>query len=140
MDALVLERFCRGPNATFGELFTDEERLFTVERPWLGNQPNVSCIPTGVYTVKPWESPKFGRCLIVTGNGVTEHADGFSRWGILLHPANLARELQGCIAPGTALGTLASEWAVLNSRHAMDTLLEQVDRELPFYIRNKEVA
>jgi len=72
-------------------------RAITMELPWRDNQVNISCIPEGVYQLKNrtfWGG---------SGNhGYTfEVQDVPGRTHILLHPANYASQLQGCIACGS---------------------------------------
>ena len=69
---------------------------FIIELPWLENKRNISCIPEGVYTLKPRFSEKFKHHLLI------ENVENRSL--ILIHPANNAcKELQGCLAPVTSL-------------------------------------
>lgn len=89
---LLLHRtyFKEGTN---GALFYQGKFLgFVIELPWLENKRSVSCIPEGVYTLKPRFSEKFKHHL---------QLENVSRRSlILLHPANEAKkELKGCIAP-----------------------------------------
>lgn len=82
---------------TNGALFYKNDFMgFIIELPWLDNKKMKSCIPEGVYTLKPRFSDKFNHHLII------ENVPG--RNLILMHPANDARkELQGCLAPVTSL-------------------------------------
>ncbi len=69
---------------------------FAIELPWLDNKKSISCIPEGVYTLKPRYSEKFKHHLLV------ENVPGRSL--ILIHPANDAKkELKGCLAPVSTL-------------------------------------
>jgi hypothetical protein len=91
---LVREYFPRGTNGTI----THKGRLlcYTIELPWLNNEPQRSCIPEGIYPLALRFSHQYKDHLLVTG--VT------GRSYILLHPANNAMaELRGCIAPVTLL-------------------------------------
>ena len=45
----------------------------------------------------------------------------------IIHVANKATELAGCIAPGKGLGTVSGEWAVLNSGGAFNELMILLD-------------
>ena len=104
---ITLDRFKTGPDGTFGGLIDDtgKQLCFTVERPYTGDHP---CIPCGVYSVEPYQSPKHGDVWQVM------NVEG--RSNIEIHPANLASELLGCIAPGDSLGTLGGVSAVLDSQ------------------------
>lgn len=84
-------------DGTNGKLFNNTRFLcYTIELPWLDNQPQVSCIPEGKYELKKRYSPKFKKHLLLK--------DVKDRALILLHPANDAlKELRGCIAPVSIL-------------------------------------
>jgi hypothetical protein len=47
---LTLIRDTSSDYGTFGTIEIDGKTYHTIERPWLDNEPNVSCIPTGTYT------------------------------------------------------------------------------------------
>ena len=122
---LTLKRRYFG-HGTFGELWHNDNLICrTVERPWMDNQRMISCIPEGRYTIKPVESPKFGSvyCLENSNLGVT-HQGPSQRTHILIHKANTADQLHGCIAPGMTFGALGEQWAVLNSSTAFMKLKE----------------
>lgn len=82
---------------TNGVLFYKGEFLgFTIELPWLENKRSISCIPEGVYELKPRFSEKFKHHLLL------KNVPG--RNLILIHPANDAKkELRGCLAPVSSL-------------------------------------
>ena len=65
----------------------------SLERGWLDNKPNVSCIPKGEYHCVYEYSPAFKRNLweIYGVEGRTE---------CKFHPANYYKDLQGCVALG----------------------------------------
>jgi hypothetical protein len=87
----------------------------TIERPWLQNKVDVSCIPAATYTIKPINSPHFGLTY--------EVCDVAGRTHILIHKANRPSELRGCIAPVSRYGILSGEWAGLSSKPAYDKLM-----------------
>ena len=99
---------------TFGVLaYNGELVCLSLELPWRENQTGISCIPEGVFPLYHRE-----RWFGTERMGHTYQIDVPGRTGILIHPANLASELEGCIAPGTRLGTLKGRRAVLHSREA----------------------
>ena len=117
---IVLERFCWTPDATFGRLYiAGGESLVTVERPWLGNLPNVSCIPEGRYLVTPGNFKGLYPDL--------EVQDVPGRTAIEIHIANRSSELRGCIAPGLSLGYVEGDWAVTASKQALERLIDSTD-------------
>ncbi|WP_367971621.1 DUF5675 family protein [Vibrio scophthalmi] len=117
------------PTGTFGELTLAGERLcYTTEREWNNNQPSQSCIPAGTYTVKRHQSPKFGLCFALESPSLGVTIQGPSlRTHCLIHVANFPEQLEGCIAPGTAMHS--QKWGVANSRKALDALLETLTDE-----------
>lgn len=64
-----------------------------LELPWNGNRRNVSCIPAGSYLVSKTDSPKFGK-------GTFAVHQVKNRAGILIHPGNFTRDIEGCILLG----------------------------------------
>ena len=105
---MILTRYESGPQGTFGRL----GKWHTLEREWLDNRFQVSCIPTGTYKVVWVPSPKLRRCTYrLLG---TE-----PRSGILIHSASLATQLQGCIALGEKLGRMDGVKCILVSRPAV---------------------
>lgn len=103
-------------NCTLGKLYFDGDFICnTIEREWLDNKVNVSCIPAGHYLCTITNSPRFGITYQVND------VDG--RTHILFHTANRASELQGCIAPVSSFGILNNEWAGFNSRAAYNRFM-----------------
>ena len=120
------------PLGTNGNLFNGAQLVCcTIELPWNGNSPQISCIPEGRYGLQERYSKKFSRHLLV------KQVPGRSY--ILIHPANDAlKELRGCIAPvtnhtGPGRGT--------QSRIAMSKLqklfYESIGRNEPVYLTIK---
>lgn len=104
---------------TFGTMYCNGKPVCkTVEREWLNNEPNVSCIPAGQYRIEWHGSHKYGRRihLIAPSLGVTVKGSS-QRTHCLFHPANLPHELEGCIAPGEFF--LRERWGVGSSKNAL---------------------
>jgi hypothetical protein len=107
-----LERHEQSAQGTFGRLVLPAWSCFTVEREWRENLAGNSCIPPGAYTARWVFSPRFKR--------PTYRLVGTEpRVGILVHAANLARQLNGCIALGLSLGWMDGVKAVLLSAPAV---------------------
>lgn len=102
MNTLFLDRFAYAPDGTFGTLsFPTGEVFYTAECPWIGNRPNVSCIPEGIYALGKRHSP------IVKKSSGNMFSEGWellnvpNRELIMIHPANFPTlDLKGCIAVG----------------------------------------
>lgn len=131
---LVLKRIYLD-KAVHGRLYVGDELLAcTIELPWKQNAKRISCIPEGIYTLRRRYSEKFKWHLVLLE--VPE------RSGILIHPANDAlKELQGCIAPVTAITEVGKG---SNSRNAMQkvmTAFNQLNTEKPVTIHiTREMA
>lgn len=108
-----LDRIKTGDSGTFGMLTDDSDTsghplCFTIERPYTGEHP---CIAHGVYTFNKFQSPSKGDVWLRD-----DAAAGDGRSMIEIHPANMASQLLGCIAPGSSMGEIDGVPAVLNSK------------------------
>lgn len=85
------------PDRTLGTFTVFEDgkeigRMYSLERAWLKNKRNVSCIPEGQYEVEP--------------NNTKAHPDTYrvlevpNRSGILIHIGNIPDHSEGCILLG----------------------------------------
>lgn len=125
-----LERFAYSPMGTFGTLWLpDNELVYTVERPWLNNEPRISCIPEGVYECIPRRYNRGGYDAVHITNVP-------NRSLILIHKGNTMHNVEGCVAVGAHLGSLEGTWAVLNSANAFTMVMQwanqQFDRDGKF--------
>lgn len=126
------------PTCTLGRLLISGRTFYTMERPWVpdpdgkSGRKGVSCVAEGTYRLNrhdteaypkvwalvnplldvyhmPWEVPK-GKELI-------------ARTAVLIHAANWAHELRGCIAPGKSKTRDGQgRWMVTRSRDAMNEI------------------
>lgn len=110
---IEITRFALLPDRTLGKAVYGEHVFWTIEKPWKDNQPFISCIPEGYYRLGRRNSPRFGP-------NVWEVLEVPNRTHILLHVANTADDVVGCIGFGSSV------WADLggvgSSRKAMNQL------------------
>lgn len=109
-----LRRYSYGEYETEGELIIGARVFATIEQPWTpnpdgfkGGKPFESCIPDGMYRLAPFIRPGNQAKTWMIFNpelGVyrfpQDHESGEGRDLCLIHKANWAHEVQGCIAPG----------------------------------------
>ena len=134
MNTLFLLRIQTSDQGTFGIIIFNGQYLYTGELPWKDNRPNVSCIPSGSYTVRVRISPKYGKVYEVT--------DVSGRTYILFHQGNFFGDIslgfrsnvQGCILLGFKRGKLYGQKAVLASRIARNRF-ETVMNFEPFKLK-----
>ena len=115
-------------DGTFG-VFLDGGIPFcvTLERPWLHNQKNVSCINGGEYVCKRVQSPKFGNTFEIT--------DVRGRSEILFHKGNLMDDSHGCVLLGEQYELLKGRPAILASGKAFSEFLERTKDIDSFILR-----
>lgn len=117
----VMSRFDSTSYGTFSKFRCKEFYCYAVERPWLDNKKQVSCIPAGLYHVKWHRSPKFGWCYKVQNVP--------NRDSILFHAGNFPSHTQGCILLASMLGTIEGKKAGLFSRPTVLKFNNFFDRE-----------
>ena len=86
---------------------------YTLERRWLDNAPNISCIPAGAYRA-------YRSFYNRGGYPCFELASVPKRHHILIHVGNTEDDSAGCILLGTGVGVVKNKVAVINSRNAHD--------------------
>lgn len=128
----TLTRDGRQPAAdcTLGVLEVAGHHFQTMERPWVpsaafrGGTPRRSCVPEGAYALVPHDSPKHPQtwALVNLDLGVCHDPAEGMRSDVLVHPANYASELEGCIAPGNGRFLHNGEWAVVDAREAFNQI------------------
>lgn len=90
---LTLKRLAYTPNGVYGVLLQDGQPFaVTLERPWLNNLPNVSCVPLGTYKAKRVKSPKFGDTFEIFNSAILQ-----GRSALLFHWGNFTNDSRGCI-------------------------------------------
>jgi hypothetical protein len=109
---------------TYGTLVAAGKVLYTIERPWLNNARNISCIPSGDYIVKFLPRSGSGKY-----RNVWHIQNVLNRSGVLIHNGNLVIHSRGCLILGSKKGTLAGAPAVLGSRPALRKLQDILGTE-----------
>jgi hypothetical protein len=129
---------------TISEVYLDDEFFcFAIEQPWNDNTPFASCIPTGVYNLVNHSSKKYGEvyALINPIMGITHYKSETiknNRYAILIHAANWAHELMGCIAPGDAfIIDKDGRGMVTNSKKTLEKLFSRIDKNTQVIIKNE---
>jgi hypothetical protein len=128
MKILTLERFAYVPYiATFGRLYEKGGAWswFTLERAWVNNEINISCIPEAAYLC---EKIKVGVDVAWRVRNV------HNRTNILFHSGNTITDTQGCICLGINLGVVDGLWAVVNSKDAMRSFHNYLKDETEFIL------
>ena len=98
-----------------GTLIFESGDVFNMlERPWLNNRSNVSCIPWGTY--ETFFLPRSGSGKY---RKVWHLQNVKSRSGVLIHSGNLVSHSRGCLLVGTKMGVLGGQPAVLGSKTAL---------------------
>lgn len=116
-------RFC-----TVGNWYHDKELIcHTMEKPWLQNQNDISCIPAGLYDMNYRVSPSKGETFYFSNPklNVTLDTEG-TRTYVQIDKANVQSELLGCIAVGADFSYFADkgEQAVIKSKTTKLMLME----------------
>ena len=142
-----LVRRLKTADETLGILTVGGKTFHIIEQPDNHDMPDHSCIPLGAYTLVPHISGRLHEmdgvtplrtwALVNPGLGVTHSPNDPVRGGIgyphrsecLIHPANYASQLEGCLAPGDGVSKLlgSKSWMVTNSRDAFGWIREYLD-------------
>lgn len=108
-----LFRFSYSPTETEGILRVGSLELATIEQPWVpnpngapGGKPFQSCIPDGMYRLTYFQRPNGDNAFLIWNPDLgvyrneDDHEPGKGRHLCLIHKANWAHQVQGCVAPG----------------------------------------
>jgi hypothetical protein len=140
---MAIDRFAYLKSCTLGWMLVGNLRLATIERPWLANPkgqggtPRESCVPDGLYDVRPHHSEKFPEtfALVNPQRGVYyQPADipSGQQWGrsaILIHAGNTADDVVGCIAVGLRHENSGALHYISDSRIALGKLRALLGRD-----------
>lgn len=126
MRRAALHRDESTDHGTRGVLAAGGRRWQVIEPPWRNNRPNRSCIPAGLYEVRPHQSPRFGACLLVAGVRGRSH--------ILIHRGNVGGDVEagwhthtlGCLLPGVRRGRIEVRGRVQRAVLGSGTAFRQI--------------
>lgn len=125
MKFIKLIRIAETEAGIFGVLLDDGTPFaLTLERQWLMNRVDESCIPPGTYVCERWQSPKFGSTFRVTNVP--------DRSYILFHKGNLEKDTQGCILVGEQFGVLNGKPALLASGPGFQEFMARLQDQWQF--------
>jgi hypothetical protein len=127
--SIIIDRYSNEKEQTIGKFFLLDnnnsviKEFHSMELPWLDNQQNISCIPTGNYKAVIHYSPTFGKCLWIK--------DVEGRSEILIHAANFFYDLRGCIGIGKDLYDIDGDSYIdiTSSRDSLTELMELLDNQ-----------
>lgn len=134
---LELLRDLSTPSETLGTLSVNGRKWHSIERPWqpIADAPcgkkGTSCVAPGTYRLEPHMSEQYRNVwALVSPSLWVYHWDadvpkprrGLARTTVLIHVANWASELRGCIALGKTRAKDRGVWMVRNSADAVNEL------------------
>jgi hypothetical protein len=129
MITYILQRLSSNDICTLGVIKDEKNNPFmdTLELPWLNNQHNISCIPTGIYNCARTIHPKHGEVFQVM--------DVPDRNDILIHVGNFPKDTNGCILVGLSF---TSEASIGESRIAFKKFMDRLDGVEKFTLKIQE--
>lgn len=112
--------------------------LAGIERPWIdaptpGGKPFASCVPAGVYDIRPHTRGSGAEVIALINPDLGVHyldsdrpPEG-GRFLILMHVANWASDVVGCIGPGKYHADSSKGRMVASSKSSMKTVMDYID-------------
>ena len=108
MKTIKIDRYFQNDKQSLGicSVFDENSKpLFSgisLERGWLNNERNISCVPKGTYTVIYEYSPRFN-CYLWELKGVEGRSE------CKFHSANYWHQLNGCISLGSSIADIDND-------------------------------
>lgn len=135
---ITLQRDLSTQNETLGRLVVNGRAWDSIERPWIATEdcpagePGRSCIPVGEYRLEAHSTEQHPKCWALVNQQlgvyhwpweVPASKRAWARSVCLIHPANWASELRGCVALGKRREKEPTGvWCVRDSRDAINEL------------------
>ena len=122
---MILKRIAFTEFGVFGVLLHNGIPFtLTVERPWLDNAPDVSCVPAGLYSCVRHSSQKYKDTFRLK--------DVPNRTGILLHPGNHMDHSAGCIIIGEKFDPYKDEPGIQSSSEGFQEFMKILENRQTF--------
>lgn len=147
---LTLLRDYRDNGCTLGTIELSGRKLHTMERPWVpdpatsAGRKGVSCVGPGRYRLERHDSEAHPNVWALVNpaldvyhfeHEVPAHRRGIARTAVLVHAANWASELRGCVAPGLSrYKDPRAGWMVQRSRDALNQLRNAVTGKIDLWL------
>lgn len=132
---LLLVRDLDDGQCTLGVLTVGSRTYQTIEKPWIpgggkGGLKGASCVPCGTYQLEPHNTEAHPKVFALVNHELdvyhwgTEpgYFDRVMRSLVLIHIANRASELRGCIAPGRRRYLDGKTWTVQESKNSINEI------------------
>jgi hypothetical protein len=136
---ITLTRDMRTEGETIGWLRYNVKKWATIERTWVpsvltpAGEKGVSCLPCGEFRIEAHDSEAHPKSFALVNHALDVYhwphevpaaKRSYARTVCLIHPANWAHELRGCVAPGKERKYDQSKgrWEVRHSRDAMNEI------------------
>lgn len=131
MKTVQIRRFGHDDEGTPGRLSVPGFKSLSLELPWRDNEPEVSCLPEGVYFARWTWSQKFRRFMYAIEEQIPH------RGGFRIHSGNFAGDKRkglradslGCPLLGYQLGRLNGQRAILVSRPCVADFVNHMERK-----------
>lgn len=124
LPIIIIDRFLLATFGTYGRVTSGNFACFSIERPWLGNAPWLSCIPAGLYLASRGEFSK--------GNPPypdLEFHEVPGRTDIEVHAGTKPSDSAGCPLIVESLRNVGEEIHGFNSKHTLQLLLASFDTD-----------
>ena len=133
MTRLTIVRISSLTEGTFGVMLLNGKPFaVTGERPWRENKKGVSCIPSGMYLCKRYQSAKYPDTFEVMNVP--------DRTYVLFHKGNFPlKDSEGCILVAEKFEEVNGEVAVLDSKHGFEEFIKKMKDVCTFTLQIVEV-
>lgn len=118
------------PDCILGTIVANGQVFYSLERPWMDNTPNISCIPAGFYHCEYKAKSNNGKL-----SDVYEIQNVPDRAGVLIHAGNVVTDSHGCILLG--LGREIEEKKIVSSKLGMTQFIGLMGKTFDLMIEER---